>query len=92
MGAAQEYNVGIPRAGAILAATSSGFLPVRLVKKKLFSGDFIRKNRELYVNMTILAGFFTITLSKIFAAKFRNMKKTRLKELYIYVDKNFLLK
>ena len=46
-----------PRAVAILAVTSSGFLPVRLVEKKLFSGDFIGKNRELYVNLTILAVF-----------------------------------
>ena len=60
--------------------------------KKLFSGDFIRKNRELHVNLTILAGFFAITRSKIIAATFRKMEKTRLDELYIYVDKNFLLK
>ena len=26
--------------------------------KILFSGDFIRKNRELYVNLTLLASFF----------------------------------
>ena len=53
---------------------------------------FLKKNRELYVNLTILAGFFTIAQSKLIRATFRNMEKTRLDELFIYVDKNFLLK
>ena len=35
--------------------------------------------------MTILAGFVAITQSKIIAATFRTMEKTRLDELYIYV-------
>ena len=76
----------------ILAATSSGFLPVSLVEKSCFLVILLRKNRELYVNLTILAGFFAITRLKIIAATFRNMEKTRLDELYIYVDNNFLLK
>ena len=45
-----DRHAGILRLGtpaaAILAANSSWFLPVRLIEKKLFSGDFIRKNRE----------------------------------------------
>ena len=61
-------------------------------RKKLFSGDFIRKNCELYVNLTILGGFFAITRLRIIAATFRNVEKTRLNELYINVDKIFLLK
>ena len=78
-----------PCAAAILAATSSGFLPVRTsCWKKLFSGDVITKNHKLYVNLTILAGFFAITQSKIIALTFRKMEKMRLDELYIYVDKN----
>ena len=88
MAFAQEYYVWIPLRGGILAATSSGFLP----EKKLFSGDFIEKNRELYVNLTILAGFFANNQSKIIAATFRNMESTRLDGLYIYEDKSFLLK
>ena len=50
---------------------------------------FIKKNREL--NLTTLAGFFAITLLKIIAANFRKMEKMRFDELYIYVDKSFLL-
>ena len=53
---------------------------------------FIKKNRVLYVNWTILAGFYVITRPKIIAATFQKMEKTRLNELDIYVDKDFLLK
>ena len=82
-----------PCAAVILAFTSSGFLPVRTsCWKKLFFGDFIMKNHKLYVNLTILAGFFAITRSKIIASTFRKMEKTRIDEFYIYVVKIFLLK
>ena len=50
---------------------------------------FIKKNRVLYVNLTILAGFYVITRPKIIAETFQKMEKTRLDEFHIYVDKNF---
>ena len=93
MAAAQEYYVFVPLRGAHLAATSSVFLPVRTsCWKKLFSGDFIRKNHKLYVNLTIYGAIFVITRLKIIAATFQKHEKARLDELYIYVVKIFLLK
>ena len=56
---------------------------------KLFSGDVIKNNRVVYVNLTILAGFFAITQLKITAVTLRKMEKARLDELYIYEVKNF---
>ena len=48
---------------------------------------FIKKNRELYENLIILAGQLTII-----AEKFQQLEKMRLGEIYIYVVENFLLK
>ena len=79
-----------PCAVGILAATSSGFLTVRLVEKSYSLVILLGKIAN--VNLTILASFFAITQSKIIAATFRNMEKTRLDELYIYVGNDFLLK
>ena len=92
MTAAQEYFDRYPCAAVFLAATSSGIILVLPIEKSYFLVIFIMKNREVYVNLTVLASFFTITRLKIIAATFRNMKKTRLNELYIYVVKIFLLK
>ena len=79
--------------GGHLSCHFLGIFPVRTsCWKKLFFGDFIMENHKIYVILTILAGFFAITRLKIIAATFRNMEKTRLNELYINVDKNFLLK
>ena len=43
--------------------------------------SFGKENRELYVNLTILAVFFVIIQLKIIATKFRKLKKMRLVEL-----------
>ena len=75
-----------------LFSSLKSLLYVHPVRKSLFLVIFLKKNRELYVNLTILAGFFAITRLKAIAEKFRMMEKTRLDEFYIYVDKNFLLK
>ena len=63
-----------------------------LVEKQYFPDDDIRKNHKLYVNLTISGAFFVTTRLKIIAATFQKHEKTRFDELYIYVDKNFLLK
>ena len=39
---------------------------------------------RIFVNLTILDGFFVITRLKIVAANLRKMEKTRLDERYIY--------
>ena len=43
--------------------------------KKPFLLISVKKNRDLFVNLTFLVGFFAITRTKIIAAKFRTMKK-----------------
>ena len=53
---------------------------------------FIKKNHELYVNLKILADFIAITKTENYRKEIQKMEKTRLDELYIWMDGNFRLK
>ena len=64
MVAAQEYYFLVPRRGGHLSCHFFRISHCTSCWKKLLSGDFIRKNRELCVNLTILVGFFAITRLK----------------------------
>ena len=86
MAAAQEYYVWVVLRGSHLSFFYK-FSSYVFLKKSIFLRFLLRCS----THENILAGFFDITQLKIIADEIRKLEKTRLNELYIYVDKIFFL-
>ena len=72
MATAQEYYIWVPLRGSHLSCHFFGISPWTSCWKKLFSGDFIRKNRKLH-RSTKLTQLFVLKQNHLFPYSFGSL-------------------